>query len=66
MLILRYFQIKGNPTKINYNNVQPNWTGSIDVFNYQEKHLRTFNFEKGKLISYVRFSPPNTKQIGKN
>jgi lysozyme family protein len=38
-----------------YHKIPSNWSGRIDMFSYGEQHLRSFEVEKGNLISHISY-----------
>ncbi|WP_139162670.1 hypothetical protein [Algoriphagus faecimaris] len=54
-VVVRYFGEVQKSKGMTYHQIPLGWTGRIDIFTYDERHLRSIKVENGQLISHIRY-----------
>jgi hypothetical protein len=55
VLTARFYSYGAKSEGMTYHKIPSNWSGRIDMFSYGEQHLRSFEVEKGNLISHISY-----------
>ncbi|WP_144606213.1 hypothetical protein [Algoriphagus algorifonticola] len=60
-VVARYFSEGQKSEGMTYHQIPLGWTGRIDLFTYDERHLRSIKVENGQLISHIRYQTKEPK-----
>jgi len=60
-VVVRYFSEGQKSEGMTYHQIPLGWTGMIDLFTYDERHLRSIKVENGQLISHIRYQTEEPK-----
>ena len=60
-VVVRYFSEGQKSEGMTYHQIPLGWTGMIDLFSYDERHLRSIKVENGRLISHIRYQTEEPK-----
>jgi hypothetical protein len=65
-VVARYFSEGQKSEGMTYHQIPLGWTGMIDLFTYDERHLRSIKVENGQLISHIRYQTEEPKDSTRN
>jgi hypothetical protein len=60
-VVVRYFSEVQKSEGMTYHQIPLGWTGMIDLFTYDERHLRSIKVQDGQLISHIRYQTEEPK-----
>lgn len=60
-VVVRYFSEGLKSEGMTYHQIPHGWSGMIDLFSYDERHLRSFKVENGQLTSHIRYQTMEAK-----
>lgn len=66
VLVARYFSYGEKSKGMTYHRIPSGWSGRIDMFSYDERHLRSFEVDEGKIVSHITYqTEEEKKRIGR-